>query len=466
MLERHHSEPENMSNAIAKRPRGNVRYRVLALIVAVLAINLGVRVSLSIVGSDLAKEMSLSPVVMGYMFSAFAWSYVLGQLPGGWMLDRYGAIRICGISLFLWSLFTMLQGFVGGLPLALVVGSLIVLRLGLGFVESPAFPASNRIAATWFPTQERAFAAAVFNSSQYVAVVVFAPIMGLIAHSWGWRPVFWFMGALGIAMGVVWFRVMCNPRDHSGLSPAELEYIEAGGAVPPVKVEARTTEAAPGPRLKELSLLFNSRTMIGVYVAQYCITALQYFFITWFPIYLVQGRGMDILAVGFTAAVPGISGLIGAILGGLLSNHLLSRGYSLTVARKTPFIIGMLAASSLVLCNFTSSTAAVISLMAFAIFGKGLCAMGWVMVSDTAPRHLIGFAGGIFNMAGNLAGIVTPIVIGYILHATGSFAGALYFVALHSLVAAGCYAFVVGEIRRLEADTEHQESPPSLSHVR
>ncbi len=429
------------------------------------AINLGDRANLSVVGSALAKEMAISPVAMGYLFSAFAWSYVLGQLPGGWMLDRYGAIRIYGISLFLWSLFTLLQGFVGGLPLAMVVGGLIVLRFGVGFVESPAFPANNRIVASWFPTRERGFAAAVFNSSQYVAVLVFTPIMGLITHALGWRSVFWFMGALGIAMSAVWFRVMRNPREHSGLSPAELEYIESGGGVPPVKAEPRTTEAVQGPRLKELSLLFNSRMMIGVYVAQYCITALQYFFITWFPIYLVQGRGMDILKVGFAAALPGISGFIGAMFGGFLSDYLLRCGYSLTVARKTPFIIGMLLASSLVLCNFTSSTAAVIGLMAFAIFGKGLAAMGWVIVSDTSPRHLMGFAGGIFNTAGNLAGIVTPIVIGYILQATGSFESALYFVALHSLAAAGCYAFVVGKLRRLEADAKHQETQTALSHL-
>jgi len=195
--------------------------------------------------------------------------------------------------------------------------------------------------------------------------------------------------------------------------------------------------------------LLGNRMLLGVYIGQYCITTLTYFFLTWFPVYLVQERGMSILKAGFVASLPAICGFLGGIAGGWLSDRLLKRGYSLSVSRKTPIVIGMLMSMSMIACNYISTDMLVVALMSLAFFGKGVGALGWAVVSDTSPKEAGGLSGGIFNTFGNAAGITTPIVIGYIVQGTGSFAGALVFVGANAALAIVSYLFIVGEIKRV-----------------
>ena len=196
--------------------------------------------------------------------------------------------------------------------------------------------------------------------------------------------------------------------------------------------------------------LLKSRMMMGVYLGQYCINALTYFFITWFPVYLVQERGMSILKAGFIASIPAICGFTGGVLGGIISDYMLRRGYSLTLARKTPIVLGMMLSMSMVICNYVDSEMMVIVVMAAAFFGKGVGALGWAVMADTAPKEISGLSGGLFNMFGNISGIVTPIAIGYIIKSTGSFNGALVYVGLHALLAIISFVFIVGTIKRIE----------------
>lgn len=438
------------STAAALQPAatrfGQVRYRVLALILLVTAMNLGDRANLSIAGAPLAQQLGIGSVTMGYMFSAFAWAYVIGQLPGGWLLDRFDAIRIYGAALFVWSFFTFLQGFVDLFPVAFAVAALFVLRFLVGLVEAPIYPANNYITAAWFPLRERGIATSIFSSAQYVSVVVFVPLMGVLSHELSWHWVFWVMGGLGMALAVFWFAVMRMPGQHPRISPQELADLRADGALARSERDKRDRMPAPAGALKAL---MKSRMMAGVYLGQYCITSLQYFFITWFPIYLVKGRGMSLLDVGFVATLPALCGFAGSLLGGALSDRVIRRGGSVTLARKLPFVTGMLLATALVLCNFTDSTAVVVALMSLALFGKGLAQIGLAVVVDTSPPENVGLATGLFGVAGNLSGIVTPIVIGYLLSVTGSFTDAMWFVGAHALVGALSYLFIVGRLERV-----------------
>jgi MFS transporter, ACS family, glucarate transporter len=154
--------------------RGHVRYLIVFMLFLVTTLNYADRATLSIVGTGLSKDLHLDPVALGYLLSAFSWAYVLGQIPGGWLLDRFGSRTIYGSSLLLWSLFTLSQGFVGHFSTySGIVVILFTLRLFLGLAESPAFPANGRIVAAWFPAAERGTASAIFNSSQYFALVLF-----------------------------------------------------------------------------------------------------------------------------------------------------------------------------------------------------------------------------------------------------------------------------------------------------
>ncbi|WP_299093438.1 MFS transporter [uncultured Metabacillus sp.] len=423
------------------------RWMIVVMLFLVTAINYADRATLSIAGSDMSNQLGLDSVMMGYVFSAFAWSYVAGQIPGGWLLDRFGSKKVYFWSIFLWSCFTLLQGMIGIFgSVGTAVTVLFGLRFLVGLAEAPSFPANSRIVASWFPGHERGTAAATFNSAQYFATVLFAPVMGYITYTFGWEYVFYFMGVIGIIVAFIWLKTIYSPKEHPHINKAELDYIEAGGAL----IHMDQTEAKKGANWSNVKKLLSNRMLLGIYLGQYCITTLTYFFLTWFPVYLVQERGMTILEVGFIASLPAICGFLGGILGGLFSDFLLRKGFSLTVARKTPIVIGMVMSMSLVAANYVETQWVVIFVMALAFFGKGFGALGWAVVSDTSPKEMSGVSGGLFNTFGNIAGITTPIIIGYIIGVTGSFNGALIFVGANALVAIFSYLFLVGEIKRVE----------------
>jgi ACS family glucarate transporter-like MFS transporter len=430
-----------------------VRWLILAILFAVTTINYADRATIAIAGPELKKLLGLSPVQMGFVFSAFAWSYVLAQLPGGWLLDRFGSKVTYFFSIFLWSTFTMLMGTVGFLTGAAAVATLFTLRLLIGAAEAPSFPGNSRLASAWFPTAERGTAAAIFNSAQYFATVLFAPLMGWLVHSFGWQSVFYVMGALGIVMSFVWRKTVYGPKDHPRINAAELAYIEAGGALVDLESKnkvAATTELDTWSCIRQL---LGNRMLLGVYIGQYCINTLTYFFLTWFPVYLVTERHMTILKAGFVAALPAVAGFLGGVLGGVISDRMIKSGKSLSMARKTPIVGGLLLAMSMIVCNYVDADWLVVLVMSLAFFGKGVGALGWAVVADTSPKEAGGMSGALFNTFGNTAGITTPIVIGYILQETGSFAGALVFVGANAAVTVLCYMLMVGEIKRFEFKT-------------
>lgn len=424
-----------------------VRWLVVAMLFAVTAVNYADRATLGIAGPVVSKQLGLNAAQMGLIFSAFGWSYVIAQLPGGWLLDRYGSKPVYAISLALWSLMTMAQGLVGFLTGGAAMAVLFGLRLLLGFAEAPSFPGNSRIVAAWFPKQERATASAIFNSAQYFATVIFAPLMGWITTAFGWPWVFGVMGGIGILLTLAWLRTIYDPPEHPMTNRAEVAYIEAGGGL--VNIDAPAAQNEPA-RWSHVVQLFSDRMMVGIFLGQFCINALTYFFITWFPVYLVQARGMSILKAGFVASLPAICGFLGGILGGVVSDWMLKRGYSLSAARKTPIVLGMMTAVAMIICNYTDQQWLVVALMALAFFGKGVGALGWAVMSDAAPREITGLAGGVFNACGNISSITTPIIIGIIIQETGSFNGALVFIAANAILAAVSYLVIVGRIERME----------------
>ncbi|WP_435952008.1 MFS transporter [Dryocola sp. BD626] len=427
----------------------HTRYLILLIIFIVTTINYADRATLSIAGTEVAKELQLSAVSMGYIFSAFGWAYLLMQIPGGWLLDRYGSKKVYTYSLFFWSLFTFTQGFVDMIPLAYAGISMFFMRFMLGFSEAPSFPANARIVAAWFPTKERGTASAIFNSAQYFSLALFSPLLGWLTFAWGWEHVFTVMGGIGFVLTFLWAKFIHNPTDHPRMSKQELDFISKGGAVVDMD-HKKAANADNGPKLHYIKQLLSSRMMLGVFFGQYFINTITWFFLTWFPIYLVQEKGMSILKVGLVASIPALCGFAGGVLGGVFSDYLIKRGCTLTLARKLPIVLGMLLASTIILCNYTDNTALVVTLMALAFFGKGFGALGWPVISDTAPKEIVGLCGGLFNVFGNVASIVTPLVIGYLVSELHSFNAALVFVGCSALMAMVCYLFVVGDIKRME----------------
>jgi ACS family glucarate transporter-like MFS transporter len=432
---------------LAETKKTHVRYLIISILFAVSCFSYGDRVALSIAGTAMAKDVFLDPVKMGYLFSGFSWAYVLGQLPSGAMLDRFGSKMVYGIGIVVWSVCALLTGFAGYLAGAAFV-VIFILRLIAGFAQAPVFPGNGRIVASWFPANERGRASAIFNSSQYFALMIFAPILGFIAHVAGWRSCFWFMGLLGFVFAAIWVKSIYEVKQHPLISAAEIDYIEQGGGL------VNADRAVKGTRSvltwAAVKMLLSHRMLVGIYLGQYCITTLTWFFLTWFPVYLSQARHLSIVKVGFAAALPALCGGTGGILGGVVSDRLLRAGRSLSFSRKAPIMAGMLLSVTMIGSNYAPKQAVMLFLMSLSFFGKGFGSLGWTVISDTSPKGMVGLNGALFNLIGNLAGITTPIIIGYLVKKTGSFDDVLIFVGAIALCAIVGFGPIAGEIKRLE----------------
>jgi MFS transporter, ACS family, glucarate transporter len=428
----------------------HVRYFIITILFIVSCFSFADRTVLSQAVAAMPRSIDLTAQRMGYLLFAFGWAYALGQLPAGGLLDRFGSRRVYGIGIALWSLVAFLTGCAGFVRASLVFTVIFFLRIFSGLAQSPVFPGNGRIVAAWFPTSERGRASALFNSAQYFALPLFAPIFGWLLHRAGWQSCFWFLGALGAVLTVVWFKNIHGVREHPRISAAEIAFIARGGGL--VNTDAQAVARKNTLTWSTVKLLLGYRMLIGVYVGQFCINTLTWFFLTWFPLYLAQARHMSVLKVGLAAAVPGLCGGFGGILGGVLSDHLLHRGRSLSFARKLPIMAGMGLSMTIVACNYAHSQAVMLFFMSLAFFGKGIGALGWTVISDTSPKGMIGMNGALFNLCGNMAGVTTPLVIGAIVARTHSYNGALAFVSLIAFCAIVSYGPLVGEIKRIELD--------------
>ena len=416
-----------------------VRLLILVLITLATVLNYLDRAVLGVAAPTMTKELGISPATMGVIFSAFSWTYALAQVPGGMMLDKLGTRLTYGLSLGFWSLFTLLHGF------AQNVATLLTFRLGLGVAEAPCFPANSRVLSTWFPQQERARANSVYSVGQYAGLAFFSPVLFWIVGAYGWRSLFMICGAIGILYAAIWYVSYREPHESKRVGQAELDHIEAGGGL-----------GHRGPQVPfSWSLarrILGKRQILGASIGQFCGNSTLVFFLTWFPTYLATERHMDWLKSGFFAVMPYIAATVGVLVGGAISDMLIRKTGSANLGRKLPIVTGLLLASTIVLANFVGSNELVILVMSIAFFGQGMVNLGWTLISDVAPKPLIGLTGGVFNFCANLAGIITPLVVGFILQATGSFYFALAYIAVLGLIGAAAYIFIVGDVHRVELE--------------
>lgn len=417
--------------------RTRTRFMILALISGGTMINYLDRSVMGIAAPSISADLGLNAAMMGLVFSAFSWTYAASQIPGGILLDRLGTKFTYWLALTVWSLFTGLQGLAQGLF------SLLGLRLLVGAAEAPCFPANSRVVATWFPQQERARATGIYTFAEYVGLAFLSPLLFWILHAYGWRFLLFAVGAVGVLYGLVWWKKFHEPHESKTANRAELDYIAEGGGV--VDGSQRVTRFA----WSQIPALLKHRNMLGICLGQFACNSTNVFFLTWFPTYLVTERHMPWLKVGLIAVLPFIAASVGTLFGGWLSDYLLRRGVSLNVARKLPVIAGLLTASVIVAANYVESDALVVLILCIAYFAQGMSALAWMIVSDIAPKGLLGLSGGLFNLFANAAGIVTPLAIGIIVSTTGSFVWALAFVSAVTIFGALCYLFMVKDIQRL-----------------
>jgi len=415
---------------------------ILALVATGTMINYLDRTVLGIAAPLLSRDLGLGAAQMALVFSAFSWSYALLQIPGGIFLDRFGTRLTYSLALGCWSFFTACMGLVRGLP------ALLLTRIGVGTFEAPCFPANSRIMATWFPQHERARGNAVYSFGQYVGLGFLSAPLFWVTRQFGWRALFFVVGGAGVLFAAAFWTIYRDLSQDTRANAEERAYIEAGGG-------GETRGQPLGFRWAHVGELLRHRQVIGASIGQFGGNSTLVFFLTWFPTYLVTARHMDYIKAGFMASLPYAAASIGVVAGGVLSDALLKRTGSANIARKLPVVSGLCLAAVIVAANYVPAgdNVAVTLIMSIAFFGQGMTNLGWTVVSDIAPKELIGLTSGIFNFTTNLAGIVTPLVVGFAYEKTGSFFGPLAYIAAVALVGAFSYIVILGDIHRLQVRT-------------
>jgi ACS family D-galactonate transporter-like MFS transporter len=431
---------------------------MLVLVFVCVVVNYMDRANISVAAPALSRQLGMSSVQLGYIFSAFGWTYAALQIPGGLLANLVTPRRLYAFSLMLWSVATLAQGLVRSF------GALFGLRLAIGAFEAPAYPVNNRVVTAWFPENERATAIACYTSGQYVGLAFLAPVMAGWLNVFGWRSLFIVTGLVGIAWGVCWYWLYREPRSHPQVSAAEIEAIRDGGGL--VENEAaNTADRASGQAWRECSHVFRHRKLWGIYLGQFSIASTSWFFLTWFPTYLEKYRGIALVKTGFLASIPFLAAFVGVLASGFVSDLLARRGVAVGVARKAPVIIGLALSTTIIGANYVERTPLVIFFLALAFFGNGMASITWVFVSLLAPKTLIGLTGGTFNFFGNLSGIVVPVAVGYLVRG-GDFAPALVFVGALALVGIACYVFLAFSSSDASSGSKSQANRPRAARAR
>ncbi|WP_272525438.1 MFS transporter [Providencia sp. PROV196] len=325
-----------------------VRFSIAILMTLAIVINYLDRTVMSAAAPTISAELQISPEMMGWIMSAFFLSYALCQIPAGFIADKYGQRRTLAGSVLWWSLAT------AATALAKTPLSFISTRILMGMGEAGAYPCNSGIAAKWFPDRERGRITALFDSGSKFGTAFAMPLVVWIIAKWGWEAAFIICGALGVIWVFAWLKVYHDPEQHPKISAEELAYIREG------QVKKEGIDNIQPMKWYQLIRYRNVQAMcIGFFMLDYAI----YFFITWFPAYLMMERGMSLEEMGFAAMLPPLCGIAGQWLGGWVTDYLFIKYNNVSLARKIPIVGGMLIATSIAFSGLVESVTLMMTLL-------------------------------------------------------------------------------------------------------
>jgi sugar phosphate permease len=407
-----------------------VQRSALAMLVVAGVINYIDRATLAVANPLIREDLGLSIADMGYLLSAFLWSYAFSQLPTGAMVDRLGPRILLAIGLSLWSLAQVLGGLVRGF------GEFFGARILLGIGEAPQFPTGARVVRDWFNQRDRGLATGIFNCASSLGTAIAVPLLTFLMLAFGWRTMFMIMGIAGLAMAAVWCFAYRNPQERA-LTAEENAY--------------RTQGDPPGQRtkvtLREWMLLFRFRTTWGMILGYFGCIYLTWIYTAWLPGYLEIERHMSVKFTGVAAAIPFAWGVVGGVVGGYLADILVRRGVAPLKSRRYPAAIALTgtALCTVAAAYVSSNVLAIVFISAslFLVYVTSTCA--WALSSVAVPTNCTASIGAMQNFGGYLGGALAPTVTGIIVQQTGSFVPALVVGALIGVASAASYLFIVDQ---------------------
>lgn len=413
-----------------------VRWKIGLLMFFGVAINYLERVNISHAIIVITKDFSLSNIEKGYILSAFSFGYVLLMMLGGYIIFKFGARISLFASTMLLSATSIFCGFATGFY------SLLVSRFFIGVFETPTFPSNAYTVSKWFPKNERGKATGLFDAGSYVGAAIAAPLIIYIIVKFNWRICFIISGLLGIVWSLIWYLFFRdNPKQHFKITKEELAVINTNQIEKPKKIEWK----------KYLS----NRKVIGMSIGFFCYNYLKSFHLTWFPTYLVESKGMDFIKLSYAALIPPLFAIIGELCTGHLVDRFISKGVSPTYAKKIPICLGLLLSSIITLSLFSSNIIIVMTLITLSYMFLISASVGiWSIPDELAEnKNSVAIIGGIQNTFSNVAGIIAPIVTGYIYQQTNSFLIPFLLSSCLAVLGAISYWFVVGDLKTLKFES-------------
>ena len=416
-----------MSNAVSAiaatdvaKPTG-VRWKIFLLMLFLISINYIDRASLSVAMPLISKEFDLDPALQGLILSSFFWTYAFMQVPGGMLADRFKPRIVIASATIFWGAFQAIAAVATNWPV------LLLTRLGLGASEAPIYPAGGKLNAIWMTQTERGRGATLLDGGAPLGAALGSIVIAwLIAAFNSWRYAFVIAGVGTMLCGLLaWYYIRNAPREHPSVNEAEARYIEQSHAL-----EDAYTPASRGGSWMSY---FRYRSVWCMCLGWMFFNTTFYGLLTWMPTYLFKVHNFDIKTLGGASFIIFFSGFVGELVGGWIGDFWRSRGGAPNLVFRTLFgIAAILATMSIFFVAYVTDPVAVVVLLSATLFFLRWCGMYWAIPSALAGREKSGFLGGCMNLGGNIAGILTPLIVGFIVQATGS-----YFLALMYFAAAG-----------------------------
>jgi MFS family permease len=359
------------------------------------------RVNVSTAATAFKTELGLSNTQVGFVFSAFAYPYLLFQIAGGWLSDRFGARRTLTVCALIWAAATIATGFAGGLV------SMVIARFFLGFGEGATFPTATRAMANWTAPSDRGWAQGITHAFSRLGNTITPPLVALLIGLVSWRGSFFILGVASFLWVVVWLIYFRDdPRSHPAITRAELDRL------PPYGAAAQRPKVPWGPLVAR---------MMPVTIVYFCYGWTLWLFLSWIPSYFLHSYNMKLSDSALFASSVFAAGVLGDSLGGWLSDRLLRRTGSVTRARRDMVVLGMVGAlcSMLPMLFIHDLTVSALCLASGFFFAELTIGPMWAIPMDIAPEYS-GTASGIMNTGSALAAIVSPVIGGWMIDATGN----------------------------------------------
>jgi ACS family D-galactonate transporter-like MFS transporter len=414
-----------IESAATAEPKTAVRWKIFLVMLSLVAINYIDRASLSVAMPLIAKDFDLSPAMQGLLLSSFFWTYALMQVPGGMLADRFKPRIVIACAAVCWGAF---QGIAG---LCTNVTALLLTRFGLGAAEAPIYPAGGKLNALWMTQNERGRGATLLDGGAPLGAALGAVIITwLIAALGSWRIAFIVAGVGTILAGLyAWHFIRNSPREHGGVNEAEASYIESAREVEfkqePAKLSGRSLD------------LFKFRSVWLMFFGYMCSNVVFYGLLTWMPNYLSKVHGFDIKQMGGATFIIFLSGFVGELVGGYLSDKWKSAGGSPNkVMRSLLGFAAIVVTIAVFSVAYTTGPVLTVVLLSVTLFFQRWTGLYWSIPSILGTRNKVGLLGGAMNLGGNIGGVLVPLAVGVIVQLTGS-----YFLALMVFAGAGVGLF-------------------------